>query len=209
MEPQSGVPAPSNNYDFIMNPGQPQPKRGLFAGAPGKDSFVTKILILVGGAVLVMIVLAVVINLFFGGKTSLDTLVSLAQAEQEIVRLSAEGEDATSQEIKNAAVTTELSLTSHQQQWLAYLAERSRPVPAEELNLKRNASLDAKLKTAAQTSTFDTTYTDIMRSQLTTYAQALRTAYQNESGAQKRALMSNQYNDVVLLLKQWPQKTTP
>ncbi len=202
MEPQPGMSPPANNYDFILSPAKP-PKRSLFGGT--KDPFITKILLLVGGAVAVMIVLAVIINLFFGSKTNIGTFVALTQTEQEIIRLSDESKNATAQDIKNAAITTRLSTKSHQKQWLSFLAAHNTKVGVEELNLKKDAGADSKLKLAVQTSTFDKTYTAVMRSQLQAYASSLQNAYKGETGQQQRKLLSQQYDDVQLLLKQWPQ----
>lgn len=200
MQPQS---APTGNYDFIINPEKPTKPGGL--GAVGKDPFIMKIIVLVGGALVVMAVLALIMNFVFGGKTNVETIVALAQTEQEIIRLSAEETKAVDQGVKNAAVNTGLSVKSHQQKWLAYLSKHSREIKKEEMALKRDAKTDLKLKTALQTSTFDATYTTVMRSQLTSYAATLKSAYEGESSKQQRDILTAQYKDVALLLKQWPE----
>ena len=142
MEPtQAGPqPQPTNHYDFILNPEKPA-KRGLLGGIAG-DSFVTKILFIVGGAIVLMVAAALLINLLFGSGTNLNTIVTLAQTEEEIARLSGLGEDAGSQEIKNAAITTQLTLKSHQVEWLAFLKKQGREVKNEELKLKKDPSSD-------------------------------------------------------------------
>jgi len=205
MEPQPAQPLPGNHYDFILNPEKPQ-KRGLLGGLGG-DSLIAKIVFLIGGAVIFMVVMAVVINLFFGSKTSLDTLVGIAQTEQEIVRLGSLSKDATDQAVKNASLNTQLTVKSHQQVWLAFLAERSRTVKSEELVLKRDSATDKKLRVADQTSTFDTTYTTVMKAQLEAYSAALKTAYQGASNKKEKELLAKHYDDVKLLLKQWPAST--
>ena len=203
MDPQPVSPQPTNNYDFILNP-EKQQKRKLFGAADGKSGFITKIAFLVGGAVVVMIVIAVLVNLIFGSKTNLDSIVSLTQTEQEIIRLSGEGKDAVSQDVKNPAINTKLTVASHQKAWLAYLSKHKREVKKDELNLKKSAASDRKLTLAQQTSTFDTTYTTLMRSSLTDYAKAIKTAYDGTSSKQQREILNKQYRDAVVLLKQWP-----
>lgn len=193
---------PGNQYDFILNPQKPQ-KRNVLGGIGG-DPFISKILFIVGGAVVLMVMAALFINLLFGSKTNVETLVALAQTEQEIVRLSSMGEDAADQSIRNAAITSQLSVTSHQRIWLATLNKHNRQIEDKELSLKRDASTDKKLTTARQTSTFDTTYATVMRSKLEAYATVLKTAHQGSSDAKDRAALSSQYDDVQLLLKQWP-----
>jgi len=205
MEPQPAQPLPGNHYDFILNPEKPQ-KRGLLGGLGG-DSFIAKIVFLIGGAVIFMVVMAVVINLFFGSKTSLDTLVGIAQTEQEIVRLGSLSKDATDQAVKNASLNTQLTVKSHQQVWLAFLAERNRTIKSEELVLKRDPAADKKLRIADQTSTFDTTYTTVMRSQLEAYSASLKAAYQGATNKREKELLAKHYDDVKLLLKQWPSST--
>jgi hypothetical protein len=207
MEPQPGTTAPgnANNYDFILNP--TQPKKGAGLGF-GKDPFITKIIFLVGGAVLLMIVIGVIISLAFGGKTNVDTFVAIAQRQQEIVRVSALSDSAVSQQIKNAAISTEVTIASQQNKTVAYLTAHKRPIAAQELALKKDATVDAKLNQAKETSTFDATFTVVMRAELTTYAQQLKDAYNGKSNRTQRELVGLQYKDVQLLLKQWPESNT-
>lgn len=208
-QPQVPGPTPppsDNNYDFILNPQKPI-KKGVLGGV-GSDPFVSRILFIIGGAVILMVVGALLVNIIFGGKTNLETIVSITQSEQEVVRLAAMGEDATSQPVLNAAINTQLGVKTHQQEWLAFLGQHGRKVESKELALKRNTTTDKKLTTAIQTSTFDTTYTTVMRSQLDAYAAALKSAYQGASDKQERLLLGQQYDEVQLLLKQWPANPT-
>jgi hypothetical protein len=197
---QPQAPLPGNHYDFIMNPPKPK-RRSLFGG----DPFIAKIIVIVGGAVALMIVGALVVNIFLGGKTSIEAYVGLAQSEQEIARLSAEGEDATSQEIKNASAATLLSATSHKQTWVTLLGERGREVKEVELSLKKDATIDTTLENARQSSTFDATYTSTMRTLLEGYASELRAAYDGTSNKDHKETLSKQFEDAQLLLKQWPK----
>lgn len=198
---QSPAPKPENNYDFILNPKQPQ-KRGLFGKLNG-DPFITKIAFIVGGAVILMVVLALVVNFFFGSKSNTDSIVSVAQNEQEIVRLSALGKDASSQQIKNAAINTAVSIKSQQNEWLAFLNKHNREVKLDELNFEKDDSTDKRLKNAEQTSTFDVTYSTVMRSMLETYATSLKTVYDASSNQQERSILNDHYNEAQLLLEQW------
>lgn len=196
------TPSPDNNYDFIINPGQAPKKRFNipFAG----DSFIMRIVFMLGGAVVVMIILAVVVNTFFGDKTNIASVIALTQSEQEIARLGAQGKKASSQEIKNAAANTQLSLKTHQNKWLGFLSEYGKDLKQKDLDLKKDTATDNRLKTAEQTSTFDTTYNAIMRSQLEAYATALSDAYDGSPNQEQRQFLRAHYNDVKLLLEQWP-----
>jgi hypothetical protein len=206
MEPPQPAATPPGNFDFIVNPEKPN-KPGLIGGKLAGNSFITKIIVLVGGAVALIIVLAVAVNIFFGDKTNTETFVGLVQRQQEIVRLSAIGNKATNQEIRNAAINTDVSVISHQLQWMAFLAEHDRVVAPQELSLKKDATIDTRLKTAQETSTFDTTYAATMRTQLEEYATTLRKTYDGVAKKTTRTLLSDQYSDVQLLLEQWPSSS--
>jgi hypothetical protein len=203
MQPEQSVsPAPGNNYDFIMSPQEaPKPK---FPVPLGGNSFMLKLVFIVGGAVIVVIIAAVAVNLFFARQDNIATTLSIVQTEQELVRLGTAGKKASSQEVRNAAINTQLSVKSHQQDWLDFLAARNREVKKAELELKENASTDSKLSTAEETSTFDTTYISVMRSQLESYGNALSDTYDGTSNKKQRDLLLSHYADVKLLLEQWP-----
>jgi hypothetical protein len=204
MEPQSNGPLPTGSYDFIMNPAKP-PKRGPTGGISG-NSFIIKIVFLVGGLVVVMIVVAVAMNIFLGDKTNLDTIVSLAQTEQEIARVNGTlSRDLVGQPLKEASMNTELTAKSHIQTWNAFLAKYDRKTDATLLALKQDATTDKRLQIAVQTSTFDNTFTSIVRKELTDYAAEIKQAYQGATNTQEKTIMNSQYKDVQLLLKQWPQ----
>lgn len=203
MEPPATQPAPTdtNNYDFIINPEKPK-SDGLTVG---KNPFITKIIFLVGGTVVVLGVLAIMINLLFGSKTSIDAVTALVQTQQEIIRLSGEEKHAIDQITKNAAVNTGLALKTHQQKWIIYLDKHGTKLKKEQLDLKQDSKTDSKLKLAVQTSTFDPTYNAVMRARLTAYAKDLKTTYNGMSSKQQRAQLNDQYKEVALLLKQWPE----
>lgn len=204
MEPPSvtGMPGDTNDYNFIL--GSNQQKKGPSIG-PIKDPFIAKIVLLVGGTLVLMLVLWLIVTLAFGGKTNVETFVSLAQREEEIVRISALDGDAASQQVKNAAINTRVSVKSYQNSSLAYLTERGRGVKSEELTLKKDATVDGQLKQAKENSTFDTVYTGIVRAQLTVYANELKSAFDNESDSARRLELAKKYEGVELLLKQWPE----
>lgn len=204
MEPQPGSTTPdnTNSYDFIVNPEKQKKAGGL---ALGKDPFITKIIVIVGGAVVLMVIAGVIVSLLFSNKTNTSTFVALAERQQEIVRVSALGSDATSQDVKDAAVNTQVSIQSDQNKLLAYLKAHNRTLAAADLALKKDAATDNKLKQAKADSTFDTTYAGIMQKLLTTYASELKAAYDGKPNSTQRQILALQYQDVQLLLKQWPQ----
>lgn len=200
-QPGLPPPPPTNHYDFIINP-QQQPKRSL--SGISNNPFIMRLVIIIGGAVL-MIVIALVVNLFFGSKTNVDDLVALTQNQQEIIRVSSQSKDATDQAIKNAAINTEVSLTTQQKEWLAFLNKHGRKVEAKELALKKDAETDKKLTSAKQTSTFDEAYVAILRAQLEAYKNALDAAFAGATNQEEKDLLKKHYTGVELLLQQWPK----
>jgi len=197
------MPGPANHYDFIMNPEKPAKKPSL-TGFSG-NSFWIKIVALVVGALLIMAVIGVGASLFIGNKTNLQDIVAITQTEQELVRLSDQGRGASDQSVKNAAINTDVSLKSQQNVWLSFLSKRHRKVKPAELSLTKDLTTDTKLKAAQASSTFDTVYTELMRTKLTAYAASLKTAYNKAANPTQKSLLANDYNQTALLLKQWPE----
>ena len=152
-----------------------------------------------------MVIMAVAVNIFFGDKTSFGTIISLAQTEQEIVRLSTLSKSSSDQSVINAATNTSLSIKSQEQAWLAFLKSHRQKVDEKVLAIKKDATTDKKLETALATSTFDVIYVQVMRQQLGAYGNQLKAAYKGATSQQQRSIMSSQYDGVQLLLKQWPK----
>jgi len=208
MGPQFGSGMPNysqHDYSFILNP--KQPKKEIHLGFV-KDPFIAKIILIVGGAVVFMFITWLVVALVFGGKNNVELFVSLAQREEEILRISAMSRDATSQQIKNAAINTQLSVKSYQNKTTSYLERRDRKVKPEELTLRRDATVDGRLKQAKEASVFDSVYITIMRAQLTAYANELKNVFDSETNSNLRLELAKKYEGVQLLLKQWPESSS-
>jgi hypothetical protein len=199
-------PSQSNNpYEFIMNPQQPQKKRLPLPGLGGGNSFMKLILLVVGGGLGLIILMTVITTVFFGGKVNIEDLVGLTQTQTELSRVALQVTPESDQAIKNAAANTRLAADSHKQTWLTFLGEHGRIVGDKEFQLKANTQTDTKLATAKQTGSFDTVFTEAMRSQLTAYASAIKAAYDAAGDAGERKTLSDHYAEVQLLLKQWPE----
>jgi hypothetical protein len=204
MNPDQPAAPPSNTgqYDFIMNPQKPA-GGGKYLSLGG-SSFILKVLLILGGAAVLMIVLAIVVNIFFGSKTNIDDIVSLAQTQTEVVRVSAEGGKANDQALRNAAESARETVGSHQQGLLAYLKKHGRTVKTKELGLKKNTNTDKLLLTAQQSNTFDTTYRQILRSELETYRTQIRLALDHAGDELEKSLLSAEYKETDTLLKLLP-----
>lgn len=192
-----------NPYDFIMNPGTNQQKRGLVGGG---NSFVGKIVLIVGGAVVFMIVVAVLLSLFAGNKTNITDLTTLAETQNEIVRVAYIGTSgsATDQSVKNFATTTQFSVQTQQNQLVAYLGTLGTKVSAKQLGLKKDTTTDTKLNAALSNSTFDVAFTQELQNQLTDYAGTIKKMYAGSTSTKEKSLLKTDFEQVQLLLKQAP-----
>jgi hypothetical protein len=198
-------PAPQHDparYEFIMSPGQPG-RRGLLpGGAPN-----VRMLALVGGAVVAIIILFVVIaSLLGGGKSDSSSLVLIAERQAELARVAQLGsQNAVSQDTQNFAANAGASLTTSEQNMLAYLKQNGVKLSNKQLLLKMNSKTDAALTAAKESGTYDSTFVSEMQSELTSYQAALNTAEKSAAGKTEKQVLNDAINGAVLLLKQSAQ----
>lgn len=202
-------PQDSNPYDFIMNPAAPPPKKRLPVPTTGPNAFLVKIGLIVGAVIVLMIAVTVAINLFSSGKTSTEEFRSLAQTQQEVIRVATAGDDdARSQAVKNAAKSITLSVTTQQLKTLNYLAQRDVTMKDKDLELKLNADTDKTLDQANQTSTFDSVFLQVMSKELEAYSNELKTLYGTTSNAAAKKILKDDFDQTQLLREQLPTSTT-
>lgn len=183
-----------------MNP-PPKPKRRLF----GLDPFIAKIVMILGCAVTLMIVVAIVLSAFSKPAVNTADLVSLAQTQNEIARISYNASTVAVQQVtRNLAVTTELSIKTQQTQLLDFLGKQGRKVKAKELAFKQNATTDQQFATAKQTSTFDLVYSQTVQKELQDYAATLKQLYASAKNDSVRNMLSSDYQQAQLLISQVP-----
>lgn len=202
-------PQDNNPYDFIMNPAAPPPKKRLPLPGSNSNPFLVKIGLIVGGVIVLMIAVTVLLNLFTGGKTSTEEFRSLAQTQQEVIRVAEIGDnDARSQSVKNAAKSIKLSVTTQQLKTLSYLSKNDITMKEKELDLKVNTENDTKLDGANQTSTFDSVFLQVMRGILESYANDLRQLYDTTSNTQAKQIIKEDFEQTQLLSQQLPTNVT-
>jgi hypothetical protein len=204
MDPYQQYQAPpqgGNPYDFIINPGKPPKKKvGL-----GGNNFMFTIIFIVGGAIIFMVILALIANSLGGSKLSKADLISLAQTEQELARVSqGAATNATQQTTKNLAVTIEFTMDTQQKRVLTFLGNNGVKVGAKELALKQNATTDQQLASAKTTSTYDLTYSQLTQSQLESYANAVKALNAKAANKTESDLTSDFYTQTQLLISQIP-----
>lgn len=201
MQPQQPYqpPTPNGNYDFILNPAQP-PKKRLFGGG---SSLASRLLLVFGAIFVLVVILGIIIRLLTSsGGLDKPALLSVAQDQTELIRLSNVGViSSVSQTNKNFSITAQLAMASEQQALLTYLGSNGYKPNAKVLVLKQSAKTDEQLEIAKSSSTFDTAYTTVMEQYLLTYQRDLKLAYESAGPSGKKVLGAN-YDSSALLLTQ-------
>jgi hypothetical protein len=197
MPPQNqNQPNNVGRYDFFMNPQQPK-KPGIV----GPSSVKSRLLLVVGGIVLLIIIFSVIGAILGGGPNPVQLQTIVAQDQQEIVRLNmAAAHTALSPETKNFAITAQFTITSDQQQLVAYLAKNGAKLSDKQLGLKHSAQNDQNLTTALSAGVYDQTFNGIMKTEMTSYARDLTTAYKSTKGITGRKLLKADYSSALVFL---------
>lgn len=189
MEPSQQPVQP--NYDFLANSG-PQKQPGLSGG-----STKTRILVVVVGALLLIIIGFVVMNLLSSaGKTAEQNLKSVIAEQEEIIRISDMGVDeALTTEVRSFAVSV-LSVVRTDQQKIGKFVK----LKPEERRAKRNTKTDEELNAAKASNRYDEALTETLTSKLKTYQSTLKAAYDSAKANGTRTALSDAYNNVSTLL---------
>lgn len=198
-----------NPYDFIMNAGNAPKKKPLATIVPSNNPFVMRIVVLVGGAVALMVVIAIVVSLLSRGGLNTVPLVGMTQTQAELVRVATGATSgATQQSTKNLAINIQLDVTTQQQQLLKYLSAHGRNVNSKELALKMNTNTDLQLTNAKAQSAYDEVFAQLMQTGLQSYANTIKQTYAATSATSERVLLSSFYTQTQLLLSEVPTQAS-
>lgn len=183
-----------NQYDFIMNPGQPEQKKSL--KLPGGSSTKGRVLFVVGLVVILGLVASLLGAVLSSQKNAgLNALVTAATKQHEMIRIAEIGiEKARGQEAKDIAVTTKLSLQSQQSDMLAAVQKAGKELGPRELAAGKNQQVDDFLTTADQNNVFDDAFLQTINEGLKDYQIAVEAAYKQVSGEELRSALRTQYD---------------
>lgn len=199
MQPQQPQP---NNYDFIMNPATPSRPPLL-----GGNALLKRLLIVLGGLFILAIIAAVLAQVLGGGSGGFNktAMLGIAQDQTQIIHLATDGVDnSTTAANKNFSISAQLSITSQQTDFLKYTASHGLKPKAKALALKQNADVDTQLTSAKSSSTYDSTYSTVMKDALNTYKTDLTSAY-DKADSQGKAILKANFDAANLLLTQLTQ----
>jgi hypothetical protein len=187
---------PQDQYNFIMNPGGPAPKKSLLPSDKKK-----KMLLFVGGGVTLLIVLLMLISILSNRPNDItEQLVTIAKQQNELIRIAEIGtEKARTTDAQNLAVTTRLSLSSQQQNLLGIVGQNGKKLSGKELSESADARNDQLLNDAEQNNRFDEVFKELLETEIAAYQKNLESVFfQTDSKSTKDALSSH-YNSASLL----------
>lgn len=190
-----------NPYEFIVSPQAAGPKRGI-SGLLNGNSFFAKIGLLLGGFVLLLVIAGVIITQLTAGSNNAAELLSSVKTQQEIIRISGTSQFASQQQVKNAAMTAQISLTSDQQDLLSYMSSHGQKVAPKELALGKDAQSDQLLSNARSTNTYDSALLEVLLDDITVYQTELRAAFDQTKNEALRIKLQKYYTNASLISTQ-------
>lgn len=194
--PQQQDPA---RYDFFMGSEQ-SGKKGLL---PGSGSPMQKMLFIVGAFVVALILIALVVIMLSGSKGNTAPLLSVAQSQQEIIRVATDGaKNVRGSKLKNFAVTAQVAVASAQRETLAQLKKQGVKPKTKDLALLKKVDTDKALAAALAANTYDTTFTSTMTTELEGYTARLEDAAAVATTKSELALIEKHRTGAELLRKQ-------
>ena len=200
--PQPGIPTVGNGghnpYEFIIAQNPIDTKKGA-----GNMTIAKRILLaLIGLAVLAGIVIAG-INFFVPKDPTLESLVSVAQTQQEIIRVTTQiDKKLANSDLVNYVVNVNMSVGSDQAATIKYLSTRKFEVSSKTLPLKADPKTDKLLSEAKATNTLDMTTHQAVQKLLVDYQKELSSTYKTVAGENAKKLLQTNYDHVTLLITQ-------
>jgi hypothetical protein len=208
--PQPNIPTQQpqtpmgNNYDFILNPEQLKQRK---ISMPG-NSPLMRIVIVFVALIVVLILFNVIKGLLVTPPFNKSAYLAVIEQQTEILHIitvdivTQQEKASLSSNNLNFVATTQVVITSNQNETLAYLAKNKDKLNPKIVILVLQPSLDTQLSNSLQTNSFNQGFSQIMQSQISAYRQKIGVAYKSTTGSKGKSLLKAQYHDAELLLKQ-------
>jgi hypothetical protein len=209
MEPQQQPSQSGHNpYDFIMNPPSPDtqhPLGGLPLPKIGGKSLGLQIGVLVGGAVILMIILAIIVSALTGNNLNTTDLIDLAAQQAELIQTANTGNGIVTQSSnQDLSINAVATITTDNNALLSFLtSEGVKPSP-KQLAADLSAETTLQLQNAQANSTIDVVFAQVMQNELQTYASNIQKDYNEATNHALRQLLQTDYTQAELLLKEIP-----
>jgi len=205
-QPQVTGP-PQEPYAFITNPENPAAAAPTLLSSLNGKSLKMRIAVFGGGFIALIIIYSILKGLL-GGSFDLQPFLAVAQDQQELIYLTS-GPSASQPDqadlsagYQNFIATTHITVSSTQTQLFTYLNENKQVIKPQLIGLRISAAVNNQLAGSVSSNTYQSTFQQVMTSELNTYTADLRAAYKETSGPKGRALLSSEYAQAVLLAKQ-------
>jgi len=160
-----------------------------------------RIAFVVGGIVFLLII-ASIVQAMLPKDTSRDELLSIAQTQTELARVSDLGTRAKTREMRYFAINSNLVINSDRIAMLNYLKKNGFSFKDKDLALKRNPKTDADLKTATASSTYDSAFKTLFVKALNDYGSALQARQGVTTGVNEQKMLASDIEHLKLLLEQ-------
>jgi len=197
--PPTPQPKPSDPYSFIMDT-EHKPKNSF---SPNHNSLKSRLLVVGGVGIGLIIAIVVVSSLISGGKEdNAQLLTGLAAQQTEIIRVANLGlKDSTDPTTLAYAQTTKLSVMAEQSALIKYLASKKVKVTPVQLNAKLDKDTDKALESADASNQYDETLTTTLKKGLQAYASNIKTSYDSASNENSKKILKDSYASTLTLLK--------
>lgn len=192
---------PHNQYDFIMGNRQKSKRPSLSLPAP--DSQKQRIIVLAGIVAILLIFFLFIIAIVRGGGENKDTFLKVLQQQTEIARVAGIGaaEASASQNTKNAATNTQLSVSSGKQSLVKTLGTVGVKFGDKQLAGVPNQKTDERLTEAKAAANFDSTLIALLSEQVTDYQASLQQAYDTTGSKSLKGALATEYQNAQTLRK--------
>lgn len=198
----STPPANTGQYDFILNYGANKKSPLPSVPVPGQSSVIGRILVAVGGGIVLLIAAWIFFGIIIAKKPAVDpaAFTTIAQRQTELARISLEpAQNATGLDTKNFAATVQLSLLTDQETIVSLLQKYGVKLNQTMLAGRKNSQTDAALQQAQASGTYDQAYIAAAQSQLHDYEQELKQTFNATTNATARQVLNNDYTHAQLL----------
>ena len=189
----------SNNDQFYFMNDNHSPHQNSFSR--GNGSIKSRIFVVAGG-ILIIIIVAIILNLILSGSKNANNknIINIVEDQAIMMQIANQGTtNSKNQSILNLSATTQLSMSSAQSQLIKAAAAKGVPITQPEKNYS-SSSVKTSLASAILNGTFDAAYISNYQTKINQYQVNLSLAYNAESNAKIKALLSTLYkqNKVII-----------
>jgi hypothetical protein len=197
--PPEQTPRQNQNdpYEFITSPQKQSKFRLNFGNTKGQ-----RIIIVAVSFVLLIIIFFILSSILNSSSNAQkERLISLAQTQTEIIRVS-ELADKQSSDIdtRASAIITKMTVETDLQETNLALERKGTELNSKALSLKENEGTDKELEDAFANNMFDEEFNTIIRQQLEDYQTLIQVAHASSSGTEKQNLAQS-FDEIGLLLE--------